>query len=176
MIRPLGRPRCLRIRAWRPRWRCVKDRSRPRAERAFSNVEPENRLLARILECLRETKLATLADAEAALKTAKAAKLTLPATHSLRDLAADLPRLWNAQTASPRDRKRLLRTLIADVTLLPEPNSDTVRIGVRWQTGATDELTVARPGPGRTLAAASELVRRHPYQRPTRGDASTPPS
>src|SRR6266545_5288562 len=132
-----------------------------RAERAFSNVEPENRLVARTLESRWETKLSALAEAEAALATAKAAKPPLPATDSLRDLAADLPRLWHAQTTSPRDRKRLLRTLIADVTLLPEPDSDTMRIGVRWQTGASDELSVARPGPGRTPAAALELVRRH---------------
>jgi hypothetical protein len=34
-------------------------------------------------------------------------------------------------------------------------------VGIRWHTGATDELTVPRPGPGRTPAAALELVRRH---------------
>lgn len=117
--------------------------------------------MARTLESRWETKLAALAEAEAALATVKAAKPPLPATDSLRDLAADLPRLWHAQTTSPRDRKRLLRTLIADVTLLPEPNPHTMRVGVRWHTGATDELTVARPGPGRTPDAALELVRRH---------------
>ena len=50
---------------------------------------------------------------------------------------------------SSKDRKRLLRTLIADVTLLPEPDQAKVRIGIRWHTGATDELTVARPLPPR---------------------------
>ena len=84
-----------------------------------------------------------------------------PLFNSLRDLAADLPRLWHADTTSPRDRKRLLRTLIADVTLLPEDDPHTIRVGVRWQTGAADELTVARPGPGRTPDEALELIRRH---------------
>jgi hypothetical protein len=55
----------------------------------------------------------------------------------------------------------LLRTLIADVTLLPETDPGQVRIGVRWHTGATDELSVARPGPGRTPAAALDLVHRY---------------
>jgi excisionase family DNA binding protein len=32
---------------------------------------------------------------------------------------------------------------------------------VRWHTGAADELTIARPGPGRTPDAALELIRRH---------------
>jgi hypothetical protein len=132
-----------------------------RAERAFSNVEPENRLVARTLEARWEAKLAALTEAEAALATAKAAKPPLPEYNSLRALAADLPRLWNAETTEPRDRKRLLRTLISDVTLLLETDPDQVRVGVRWHTGATDELTVARPGPGRTPAAALELVQHH---------------
>lgn len=132
-----------------------------RAERAFSNVEPENRLVARTLESRWEAKLAALAEAETALVTAQSTKPPLPAKDSLQALAADLPRLWHAETTSPRDRKRLLRTLIADVTLLPEPDPHTVRVGVRWHTGATDELSIARPGPGRTPNAAVELMRRH---------------
>jgi hypothetical protein len=132
-----------------------------RAERAFSNVEPENRLVARTLESRWEAKLAALAEAEAALATAKATKPPLPATNSLQALAADLPRLWHADTTSPRDRKRLLRTLIADVTLLPQPDPHTIQVGVRWHTGATDRLTIPRPGPGRTCEAALELMRRH---------------
>ncbi len=75
-----------------------------RAERAFSNVEPENRLAARTLESRWETKLAALAEAEAALATAQATKPPLPARDSLQALASDLPRLWHADTTSPRDR------------------------------------------------------------------------
>jgi DNA invertase Pin-like site-specific DNA recombinase len=132
-----------------------------RAERAFSQVEPENRLVARSLESRWETKLAALAEAETALETARAAKPPLPPRSTLEALAADLPRLWNDPDTSPRDRKRLLRTLIADVTLLPTDHQGQVRIGVRWHTGATDEITVNRKGPGRTPATALEIIRRH---------------
>lgn len=134
-----------------------------RAERAFARVEPENRLVARTLESRWEAKLAALAEAEAALATAQAVKPALPAHDVLLALAADLPRLWDADTTSPRDRKRLLRTLIADVTLLLEQDSDNVRVGVRWHTGATDELVVERRGPGRT------------HQRLWRSSAGTAP-
>src|SRR5262249_5633895 len=62
-----------------------------------------------------------------------------------------------------KDRKRLLRTLIADITLLPEPDQAKVRIGIRWHTGATDELTVTRPlppGPAkRSPSPAVEMIR-----------------
>jgi hypothetical protein len=49
--------------------------------------------------------------------------------------------------------------LLADVTLLPELDPEAVRIGVRWQTGASDELTVERRGPGRTPPEALAIVR-----------------
>lgn len=132
-----------------------------RAERAFSQVEPENRLVARSLESRWEAKLAAVAEAEAALETARAAKPPLPERSTLEALAADLPRLWDDPDTSPRDRKRLLRTLIADVTLLPTDDPREARIGVRWHTGAADEVTVNRKGPGRTPATALELIRRH---------------
>jgi hypothetical protein len=131
-----------------------------RAERAFSLVEPENRLVARSLEARWEQALAALAEAEHALATARQARPPLPDRAALHALAADLPALWDHPATSPRDRKRLLRTLIADVHVLPEADPTRCRIGVRWHTGATDEICVARRGHGQTPPAAVDLVRR----------------
>src|SRR6266568_3072133 len=134
-----------------------------RAERAFHQVEPENRLVARSLEARWETRLAALAEAEQALEAAADALPPLPGRTDLEKLAADLPGLWHAPATSSKDRKRLLRTLIADVTVLPEPDQARVRIGIRWHAGATDELTVARvihPGTARrSPSPAIEMVR-----------------
>jgi len=115
-----------------------------RAERAFSQVEPENRLVARTLETRWEAKLAALGEAEQCLQAAREALPPLPDRAELERLATDLPALWQAPTTSNKDRKRLLRTLIADITLLPEPDRAKARIGIRWHTGATDEITVTR--------------------------------
>ena len=111
-----------------------------RAERAFHAVEPENRLVASTLEIRWETKLAALAAADQALEAARHTLPPLPGRSELEKLAADLPGLWHAPTTSDKDRKRLLRTLIADVTLLPEPEHGQARIPIRWRTGASDEL------------------------------------
>jgi excisionase family DNA binding protein len=134
-----------------------------RAERTFHAVEPENRLVARNLEARWEAKLATMLEAEQALETARNALPPLPSRTELQQLAADLPGLWHAPTTSNKDRKRLLRTLIADITVLPETDRATVRIGIRWHTGASDELVVNRPLPAgpatRSPTSAVELVR-----------------
>src|SRR6266705_6239925 len=135
-----------------------------RAERAFCQVEPENRLVARSLEARWEDRLAALAEAEQALEAARDTLPSLPGRAELEKLAADLPGLWHAPETSSKDRKRLLRTLIADVTLLPEPDQAKVRIGIRWHTGATDELCAARaihPGTARrSPSPAVEMVAR----------------
>jgi DNA invertase Pin-like site-specific DNA recombinase len=131
-----------------------------RAERAFSLVEPENRLVARTLEQRWEAKLAVLAEAEAALVTVRQVRPPLPDHDRLLALAADLPALWHAPTTSPRDRKRVLRALISDITLIPTGDPAIARIGIRWHTGATDQITLARPGHGKTPQAAIDLVRR----------------
>jgi DNA invertase Pin-like site-specific DNA recombinase len=115
-----------------------------RAERAFHAVEPDNRLVARSLETRWEAKLASLVEAEQTLQAARDTLPPLPGRAELEKLAADLPGLWNALTTSNKDRKRLLRTVIADITLLPEPEHGQARIGIRWHTGASDELRVPR--------------------------------
>jgi excisionase family DNA binding protein len=134
-----------------------------RAERAFHGCEPENRLVARSLESRWESRLAVLAETEKALAATTAAAPDLPGRAELEALTGDVTALWNAPTTAARDRKRLLRTLIADVTLLPEPDLAKARVGIRWHTGATDEITVARRHSiiesHRTDPAAVNLVR-----------------
>lgn len=133
-----------------------------RAERAFLACEPENRLVARSLESRWEAKLAVLVEAEASLATSRAAVAPLPSHAELEALAADIPALWEATTTSAKDRKRLLRTLIADVTLTSQPQGDELRVGIRWRSGASEEIPTRRPPPvylgRRTPDGAAELV------------------
>ena len=130
-----------------------------RAERAYHLCEPENRLVARSLEQRWEAKLAAVAEAEAALEEQKAQRTPLPSRPELETLAADLPRLWDEPSTSPRDRKRVLRTLIADVTLTSDPTGDEVRVGIRWRSGAHEEHVASRSRI-RTADGALELIRR----------------
>ena len=120
--------------------------------------------MARSLEHRWEEKLSALADAEAAFATEQREATPLPPRAELEALGADLPRLWNASTTSHKDRKRLLRTVVADVTLFSQPAERHVRVGIRWRSGASEEVVVPRPVPApvsrRTATGALDLVRR----------------
>jgi excisionase family DNA binding protein len=132
-----------------------------RAERAFHACEPENRLVARTLENRWEQKLIELKDAEAELAE-HVVPSSEPSREQIEALARDLPALWAAKTTAQRDRKRLLRSLIADVTLTSDPHGPEVRVGIRWQSGAAEQHTIQRPqGIIRpTPPPALELIRR----------------
>jgi len=143
-----------------------------RAERAFHQCDPDHRLVARSLEQRWESQLKELAEAEREL-AAETRKSPRPSRDEMEALAQDLPRLWAAPTTSARDRKRLIRSLVADVTLRSEPVGDArLGIGIRWRSGATEEVLTHRWKSAvesrRTSAEAVALVAR---LAPERNDA-----
>lgn len=136
-----------------------------RAERAFLACEPENRLVARTLEARWEARLAGLADAEAALAAQRSAQPELPAPDQLAATVADLTALWADPATSDKDRKRLLRALLADVTITPDGQDRTqILVGLRWKSGAGQQVRVTRRKNAyqlrSTSPAAIELARR----------------
>jgi excisionase family DNA binding protein len=149
--------RALELRVERARYEAI------RAERAFHACEPENRLVARSLETRWEHKLREFAEAEAELaeQTAPAPE---PSREQIERLARDLPRLWAAETTSEKDRKRLLRALIADITITSQPTGRDLSVGIRWRSGAAEQRTLQRPKTRaevvRTPAETVELTRR----------------
>lgn len=149
--------RVLELRVERTRYEAA------RAERAFHHCDPDNRLVARSLERRWEEKLRELAEVEREL-ACQMNEPALPSRDQLESLAADFPQLWAAPTTSDKERKRLLRTLIGDVTLISQPRSMQLRIGIRWHSGACEELTARRPHSApqarRTPPGAVEIGRR----------------
>ena len=116
-----------------------------RAERAFLACEPENRLVARTLEARWEARLADLAGTEAALAAQRSARPELPGPDQLAATIADLPALWSAPATSDKDRKRLLRTLLADITITPSASDPAqITVGLRWKSGASQQVQVTR--------------------------------
>jgi len=117
------------------------------ARRRFMKVDPENRLVADTLEAEWNNKLSSLAEAQEQYErqTQKQRMLIdVQAREQLLSLAADFPRVWNDPAVEPRERKRILRLLIEDVTLI---NGEMIQVHVRLRGGATRSLTVAKPLP-----------------------------
>jgi hypothetical protein len=59
-------------------------------------------------------------------------------------LAQDFPRIWNDPNLEPRDRKRMLRLLIEDVTLI---KAKEITVHVRLRGGKTRTLKLPKPVP-----------------------------
>jgi DNA invertase Pin-like site-specific DNA recombinase len=148
-------------------WQLRRERAQYEADlarRRFCAVEPENRLVARMLEREWNEKLAAVdaLEREHAALPPLTTSLGNPAERErILALAQDLPAVWRAPTTTQVERKQLLRFLIKDVTLTRGPT--TIQIGVRWQTEAVTSLSIPRPSRSpdrrRTDAAVVERIR-----------------
>lgn len=120
------------------------------AQRRYEEVDPANRLVAATLEqrwnqALQQ--LEQLRQEHQAVLSRQPANLTPEEQDRILALAQDFPRLWHAPTTQAKDRKRLLRLLIADLTLERRPASREVILHLRWHGGACEDLAVALPLP-----------------------------
>jgi excisionase family DNA binding protein len=115
------------------------------AQRRYMQTDPDNRLVATTLEADWNDKLRTLAQARDEAERQRAAdRATLDeATEErIRALAEDFPAVWNDATTSDRNRKRMARLLIEDVTLL---RSDQLHVHIRFKGGAVTSLELPLP-------------------------------
>lgn len=115
------------------------------AQRRFLKVDPDNRLVADVLEADWNAKLRAVAAAQEAYEKASAADVSLVADAEraeLMALATDFPRLWRDPRTQMKDKKRMLRLLIEDVTLT---KGDTLHVDIRFVGGATRSLDLPLP-------------------------------
>jgi DNA invertase Pin-like site-specific DNA recombinase/predicted DNA-binding transcriptional regulator AlpA len=144
-----------------------------RARRQFDACEPEHRLVARTLEARLEEALGALERERrklAELEQRRPEPLSAREREALARVARDLPRLWHADTTTARDRKELLRTLVAEaiVTVRDEPRQ--AEIEIAWEGGARSRLSIPliRRGPERkrtdedTVELIGTLAAHHP--------------
>ena len=103
-------------------------------------AHPDNRMVADVLEAEWNAKLRALDEAQRELERSRAEPsqgLDEGQRRRILALAGDFPRLWNDPATPHRERKRMARLLIEDVTLTKSTRS----LGVRLRGGATRELT-----------------------------------
>lgn len=115
------------------------------AERRFLQVDPDHRLVADALEADWNAKLRTLSAAQEEYEQTTArhsALLDGVERDKLFALTTDFPRLWNDPATSMKEKKRIARLLILDVTLT---KGDALHADMRFTGGATRSLVIPFP-------------------------------
>ncbi len=98
-----------------------------------------------MLEADWNAKLRAVAAAQEAYEKAAAADVNVVGDTEraeLMALASDFPRLWRDPRTQMKDKKRMLRLLIEDLTLA---KGDAVHIDIRFVGGATRSLDLPLP-------------------------------
>jgi hypothetical protein len=133
------------------------------AQRRFLRVDPENRLVADVLEADWNARLRELAQVQEEAKLqneAEQRKLSALERQAIADLIDDFPRVWKDERTSDRDRKRMVRLLVEDVTVLKK--EEVITAQVRFKGGATQTITIVvshgRRYPPQLIALIDQLL------------------
>jgi hypothetical protein len=141
------------------------------ARRRYLRVDPDNRLVADSLEADWNDKLRLLTQAQEACERQRAQDRTLldeQQRAAILSLATNFPQLWRDPSTPDRERKRMVRLLLEDVTLIRE---DHLTLHLRFKGGA--HRTVQLPLPLRSweqrqtsseaVAEVDRLLDHHTY-------------
>ena len=159
-------------------WRLAVERAEREAEEAEIDFELINKKHYRVAEKYQLKLEASLAEVERARGALALREARQPRVLDARERSAllalgeDLERVWGAATTTARDRKQLLRALLAEVVLTASRGEPSVRLALRWEGGQVTELQLERQpvrAPRiRTAEDTVALVRRLAAHHPDR--------
>jgi hypothetical protein len=112
------------------------------AQRRFLRVDPENRLVASVLEAEWNARLheyTQIQEEAQKQQEQEPHRLSTLEQHAIQALVEDFPRVWHDERTLDRDRKRMVRLLLEDVTLRKE---EMITVQVRCKGGATHTMTL----------------------------------
>ena len=115
------------------------------AQRRYMQVDPGNRLVAATLEAEWNERIRMLHDAQQEYECKRQTEpiaIDSAQHNDVLALAANFPALWNDPRTPQRDRKRMARLLIEDITLL---KGREITVQVRFKAGATRSFTLPLP-------------------------------
>ncbi len=118
------------------------------ARRRYEEVDPSNRLVALTLEKRWNDKLINLEQIKQQYcEYRQKEKLDITTQHrkKITALAKDLPCLWEASTTQAKDRKRILRLLIKDITVEKAAEPKKIILHIRWQGGVCEDISIELP-------------------------------
>jgi hypothetical protein len=117
------------------------------ARRRYAKVDPDKRYVAEVLEAEWNEKLRALDEAQSVYEAARqrdAAILNQEHTAALKALVSDFSAIWNNDSLPNRERKRIVRLLIEDVTIL---KGKQLTCHIRFKGGTCRTLNLPLPQP-----------------------------
>jgi len=118
------------------------------AEKRYMEIDPSNRLVAVTLEQRWNDALVALEEVKeqfAQFREKGHHTATPEQKEQILALAKDFPRLWKSPGTKPKDKKRMLRLLIKDITVEKRLDPKQAVLHIRWQGGLCEDLTVDFP-------------------------------
>ena len=115
------------------------------AQRRYLRVDPDNRLVADSLEADWNRKLSALDEAQREYERKREDDRTVlneEQRSALLSLVTDFPHLWRNPQTAHRDRKRMIRLLLEDVTLKRDQK---ITLHIRFKGGAQKTITLPLP-------------------------------
>jgi len=128
------------------------------AQRRYMHVDPANRLVADTLEAEWNIKLRALNEAQEEyerLRQADRKALDEAQKARVASLASDFPRLWRDPQTPDREKKRMVRLLLEDVTLIKR---DQIIVHVRFRGGAMKSFSLPLPVGAPVLRKTPEAI------------------
>jgi DNA invertase Pin-like site-specific DNA recombinase len=117
------------------------------ARRRYLKIDPDKRYVAEVLEAEWNEKLRALDESQSIYEAAgkrDAAILNQEHTAALKALASDFSAIWRNNSLSNRERKRIVRLLIEDVTIL---KGKQLTCHIRFKGGTCRTLNLPLPQP-----------------------------
>ena len=140
------------------------------ARQRYMKIDPDKRYVAEVLEAEWNEKLRALDEAQKVYEAARERDaLTLDHDHTaaLKALVSNFSTVWEDASLTNRDRKRVVRLLIEDVTLLKDTK---VTCHIRFKGGMCKTLNLPLPQPAsaqrktppETVSAIDRLLDEYP--------------
>lgn len=118
------------------------------AQRRYEEVDPANRLVATTLEKRWNDTLVNLEQIKQQYNEYRIKhniEISPEKKEKMLLLARDIPLLWKASSTQAKDRKRIIRLLIKDITVEKDSEHRRLILHIRWQGGAHEDISCKLP-------------------------------
>jgi hypothetical protein len=118
-----------------------------RAARQYAAVEPENRLVARTLECRWEETLLQQRQVEEEYRRfqqKQTGELSVTQREEILRLSKDVSQIWHASTTTVQDRQEIIRLLLDHVVVNVMGESEQMDVQLHWAGGAVSSHRLLR--------------------------------